>query len=503
MALKELKEKRFEIGKTLETLRLKHSAERANEHAGWESAEARSAYMKADEEYTAISTQLETATTAEEEGRLMAQRAAQVEQHRIGSGLPTGGESRITTQTAPSFRTQELAFEAWGRFKRPETISDEMRAAQRSFGAMDPSEFTFRMPGIGYMGRGQDLSRHAMQRVQSESRAAMGSSTDVLGGYTIPEGFVMNLEYAMRAFGGVRNVADVIRTETAQPLPWPTIADTTAGSSDPAYGGSLINVGELLGENVSTSLQGTPPVMGAMILGAQKFSSKLIQISTELLRDSAFNLATYIGRIIGERLARMMAQKFATGTGAGIVPRGILNAVPTAPAAGALGTGYTTASSAGVTFDDLSNLIFSVDPAYRASPGAGFCLHDKYVGMIRLLKDGVGRYLWTAGSVTTGLEPRIWDYPYQVAQEYPYNLSGNVLDSTVSTGIGATTYLGKLITFGDHSKYKIREVGTVRMKRLVERFAEYDQDGFIGYMEADGDLLDAGTHPIGALALHP
>jgi HK97 family phage major capsid protein len=329
----------------------------------------------------------------------------------------------------------------------------------------------------------------------------MGVSTDVLGGYTVPEGFVMNLEYALRAYGGLRNVAEVLRTETAQPLPWPTIADTTPGSTDPIYGGSLINVGELLGENVATSLQGTPPAMGAVIFGAQKFSSKLIQISTELLRDSAFNLATYIGKIIGERLGRIIAQKIVTGSGGGIVPRGILNAVPTPPGSGSLGTGYTTASATGVTFDDLSSLIFSVDPAYRAAPGAGFCLHDKYVGMIRLLKDGVGRYLWSAGSVQTGMEPRIWSYPYQICQEYPYDLSGHVLDSTVSNGIGATTYLTKLMTFGDHSKYKIREVATVRMKRLVERFAEYDQDGFIGYMECDGDLVDAGTHPIGALAL--
>jgi HK97 family phage major capsid protein len=257
------------------------------------------------------------------------------------------------------------------------------------------------------------------------------------------------------------------------------------------YGGSLINFGELLGENVATSLLGTPPTMGAVIFGAQKFSSKLIQISTELLRDSAFQLATVISKIIGERLARVTAQKWAVGSGYGIVPRGI---VPAAYAAA------TTANGTSIQFDDVLKLIFSVDPAYRTSPGACFLLHDKMVYALRLLKDGMGRYLWSGGSVQTGEEPAIWGYPYQTVMEMPYDTSGHTLDALQTTGISPSTQ-SNLILFGDVSKYKVREVATIRMKRLVERFAEYDQDGFIGYLEADGDLIDAGTHPVGALTL--
>jgi hypothetical protein len=32
--------------------------------------------------------------------------------------------------------------------------------------------------------------------------------------------------------------------------------------------------------------------------------------------------------------------------------------------------------------------------------------------------------------------------------------------------------------------------------RLVERFADYGQVAFIGFARYDGNLLDAGTHPV-------
>lgn len=499
MALKELKEQRAELAAKIDGIRSKYDAATAS----WAAPEDKDNFDQWGKDFDALDAEVKRATAVDAEARKVAERFAAIAALE-STPVNTVVAEQVQRRTESAFRMQERAFEGWGRMQYglEDSVTDEHRNAARALGIrLEQREFNWRLGGAGYMSRGRDLSENQWRSITRELRTAMGVSVDTLGGYTVPEGFVANLEYGLRAYGGVRNVAEIIRTETAQPLPWPTIADTTAGSTDPVYGGALINVGELLGENVGTSLQGTPPQMGAVIFGAQKFSSKLIQISTELLRDSAFNLATYIGKIIGERLGRIMAQRFAWGSGGGIVPRGILTATPAPPANGSLGTGYTTASAAGITFDDLSNFIFSIDPAYRMSPGSKFLVHDKIVGMLRLLKDGQGRYLWTAASVTMGQGPRIWDYEYDVCQEMPYNLSGNYLDSTQSNGVGTGT-INKLLLFGDLSKYKIREVATVRMKRLVERFAEYDQDGFIGYMEGDGDLIDAGTHPVGALALH-
>ena len=469
MSAKALREKRAEVGGQIKTL--------ADRQATW-TAEDRTAWDTVNKDFDGLTEQIQTSERAEKEAADVVARVAQIAEESSTRTAPVS-VGQVVQRARNSQEQREIAFQGWALVQNglPDEVTDSHRAAAHACGvSLYNRDFTWRLGGTGRITRGKGLCTR-------EARAAMGVSVDTLGGYTVPEGFVANLEMALRAYGGVRNVADIMRTETAQPLPWPTIADTDGVSVDPVYGGAAINVGELLGENVATSLTGTPPKMGAVIFGAQKFSSKLIQISSELLRDSAFNLASVIGSIIGERLGRIEARKFAVGSGNGIVPRGIVNAAP---------VGYTTAAASGITFDDLSNFIFSVDPAYRAAPGAGFLLHDKMVALLRLLKDGMGRYLWTAGSVTTGEEPKIWEYPYQVCQEMPYDISGDCIDGT---------NVNKLVLFGDLSKYKIREVASIRMKRLVERFAEYDQDGFIGYMEADGDLIDAGTNPVKALAL--
>ena len=54
--------------------------------------------------------------------------------------------------------------------------------------------------------------------------------------------------------------------------------------------------------------------------------------------------------------------------------------------------------------------------------------------------------------------------------------------------------------FGDMSKFKLRKIGGgVTVLRLVERFAEYWQVGFVAFMRFDSNLVDAGTHPIAVL----
>jgi HK97 family phage major capsid protein len=59
----------------------------------------------------------------------------------------------------------------------------------------------------------------------------------------------------------------------------------------------------------------------------------------------------------------------------------------------------------------------------------------------------------------------------------------------------------KLMLFGDLSKYLIRDVSSIRLVRLEERYADLDQIAFIAFMRSDGNLLDAGTRPVKWLAL--
>jgi HK97 family phage major capsid protein len=60
----------------------------------------------------------------------------------------------------------------------------------------------------------------------------------------------------------------------------------------------------------------------------------------------------------------------------------------------------------------------------------------------------------------------------------------------------------KSILFGRLRQYKLRMVRSVRMYRLTERHRENDQDAFLAFIEADGNLLNAGDNPVKHL-VHP
>src|SRR5206468_2509990 len=76
-----------------------------------------------------------------------------------------------------------------------------------------------------------------LSRTPAQYRAQ--STTTTAGGYLIPQGFVSNLEVALKEWNAVRQSgAEVIRTETGNPLPWPTLNDTG-------------NPGTLLAENTT------------------------------------------------------------------------------------------------------------------------------------------------------------------------------------------------------------------------------------------------------------
>ena len=203
------------------------------------------------------------------------------------------------------------------------------------------------------------------------------------------------------------------------------------------------------------------------------YTSKFVRVSKALLRDSAFNIPTLLGRLFGERLGRIQNTDLTTGNGAS-KPKGIVTAAT---------LGRTTASATAITADDFIRLIHSVDPAYRGSPGVAFMMHDSIFLEVSLLKDANNNYLVrpTVDSAFTGVTPyRIRGFNCVTNQDMASSLASE----------------NKTVLFGDFSKYMIREVGSMELIRLVERFAEMFQEGFIGSMSFDGNLLDAGTHPV-------
>lgn len=299
--------------------------------------------------------------------------------------------------------------------------------------------------------------RKDYRSVRTEHRA-LGTQIAASGGALIPDGFVNNLEMALLQFGGMRTVADVLRTDTGNNIPWPTSNDTS-------------NEGAILGE-ATTVGSSVDPTFGATTFHAYKYSSKLVQVAVELLEDSAFNLAAELGRMLGERIGRITNRHFTVGTGAS-QPWGL---VPSAT------VGVTTASASAIAADEILTLVHAVDPAYR--PGSVFMMLDSTLLALRKLKDGNGQYLWQPG-FQAGMPDMLLGYPV-VANQH----------------MAAIAASAKVIAFGALNKYKIRDVSGFRLRRLVERYADTDQEGFIAFSRHDGNLLDAGTHPVQVLQMH-
>jgi HK97 family phage major capsid protein len=114
--------------------------------------------------------------------------------------------------------------------------------------------------------------------------------------------------------------------------------------------------------------------------------------------------------------------------------------------------------------------------------------HDSTLKALKLLVDAQNRPLWQPGLTASFREgagvtldkPVVLNHPYVINQDMP------------PMAANATSIL-----FGDMSKYLVREVaGGITMRRLLERYADNLQEGFFGYMRLDGQLVDAGTHPI-------
>lgn len=284
---------------------------------------------------------------------------------------------------------------------------------------------------------------------------ALSVGTTTAGGFTVPQGFSGQLEDSLLAFGGMVVAATVFETDSGQDLPWPTSDDTT-------------NAGALLAENTADAEQDV--VFGQIIFKAYKYTSKIIRVSQELLQDSAFNISEFLARKFAERIGRITNTHFTTGTGTA-QPQGVV----TASSVGKTGaTGQTTS----VIYDDLVDMEHSIDPAYRVQPGVGWMMHDSSLKVIKKLKDTQNRPLWQPGLVARQADT-ILGYPFFINQD-----------------VAVMAASAKSILFGALKKYMIRRVREITVIRLVERYAEFYQVGYLAFARMDGRMLDAGTDPV-------
>lgn len=289
-----------------------------------------------------------------------------------------------------------------------------------------------------------------------EIRATMSTTTGSEGGYTVQTEVARRVVDALKAFGGMRAAADVIRTEMGNDMSFPT-SDGTA------------EVGELIAQN--TTATAADPTFGTVSLVAYKFSSKIVAIPFELLQDSQIDVAAFVEGRLTQRIGRITNQMFTTGTGTA-QPRGVVTGAT-------LGKTGTTGQTTTVIFDDLVDLVHSVDPAYRAAPRVRWMMNDASLKVIRKLKDSQNRPVFLPGYDGLGgaMGDSLLGYPVTVNQD-----------------VATMAANAKSILFGDFGQYLIRDVMAPTLFRFEDSaYAKLGQVGFLMWHRAGGQLLDTAA----------
>ncbi len=275
------------------------------------------------------------------------------------------------------------------------------------------------------------------------------------GGYTVQKDVARIIVDALKATGGMRDVATVLTTDMGNPIDYPT----SDGTSEE---------GELLGENADAA--DADASFGVVPLVTYKYSSKGVAVPIELLQDSAVDIEAFVRNRLVTRIARITNKHFTVGDGSN-KPKGIV----TAAGAGKVGASGQTAT---VTYDDLVDLQHWVNRAYRER-GAAFMMADSSVKVIRKLKDSEGRPIFVPG------------YESDVPGGVPDTLLGNRL--VINDDVAAMAANAKSIVYGDFSPYIIRDVMAFTLFRMTDSaYAKKGQVGFLMLSRHAGNFTDVG-----------
>ncbi len=223
-----------------------------------------------------------------------------------------------------------------------------------------------------------------------------------------------------------------------------------------------------------TAIGGTDPTFARMQLDAFK-AGQLVQIANEVIQDSGIDIVSFVGEDIGRAIGRLTATWFAVGTGSG-QPQGLMTSAGT----GSAGTVASGGSLITPSYENLVDLVYSVNDEYRGGGNAVFLMRDATAGNLRKLRDGAGgttgAVLWEP-SLTSGIQGGQPD----TLLGYPVYTDSNVASLASNA---------KVIGFGAADAFYIRLVGNLVIERSDEFAFDKDEATFRGKLRVDSDLID-------------
>jgi len=283
-----------------------------------------------------------------------------------------------------------------------------------------------------------------------EETRALGGTSDADGGFLIPASFESGI--IMKAFNlaALRPVCQVGKTSRdvvkLGALSQPTVAwgrrNIAVTAQDLTTGGASITIFDL---------------------------KALTLIHNNTLDDTDANIIQEMTDGFSKAIAAAEDTAFAVGVGDDS-PKGIVadSAVQAIYAASGVAAALTDSTHNGI--DALISCMYKPKSLYRMNGKWAF--NSTTEAVIRKCKDSDGQYLWQP-TVAAGVPNTLLGKPIVNPESMP--------------DIGAGTFP---IVFGDFSAgYKIRDRAGMTVQRLVERYAEYDQTGFIIKKRVGGQVV--------------
>ena len=274
-----------------------------------------------------------------------------------------------------------------------------------------------------------------------EKRTLVGSSN------TVGQSFYDQVFQVARLVGPMLSTSQIFNTTSGEQLTIPTLtARSTAAVA-----------------TATAAIGASDPTFSSIALNAYKYSF-LVGVANELIADAGFDLTALIAEQAGNEIGYRVNNALTVGTGT-VEPTGL------ATSAGSALVGGTGVSGA-FTYDNLVDLVYSIDGSARQLPGVGFQMSTTSLGVLRKLKDGAGNYIFVPG--TTGAPDTVLGFP----------VYENPAVAAVGTG-------NKSVLFGHLPSYKVRIAGGIDIAQSPDYAFNQDVTTFRVKMRVDGGLTHA------------
>jgi HK97 family phage major capsid protein len=275
-------------------------------------------------------------------------------------------------------------------------------------------------------------------------------------GFIVPQSFYKTLLTAVAQYTELMDAENVrlVETDDARVMKVPQIDLTSISSA-------------IVGQGVDAPPVANPAISG-LTLNRWAYRTNPIAATIEVEQDSFESITQILIEAFGVGLARGIGSDLVNGNGT-TAPQGILT--------GAANSGISSAVAGVWSSDDLNNIYFSCNRAYRVSSRCAWLMNETTYKHIRQLKDSQTRPL------------------VDITQDGETLFGKKILFSPDMPTASGT----KAICFGDFGQYLVRVARSAKVRRNFEApgYAEQGAALYTAYLQVDAKInAPNGAAPI-------